>query len=155
MSIRLKLVAVVGALAVLFVAPTEAFAAKAPKLRGPFAVGASQNSYNVTCAPGASSGTSSIQLRLTRSVKRVMPAEVGYDNFQANRYVASWQGGSIVMKSLGRFYPAAAGVTFPCPASSAGPGTFVVTVQPYNRKGSPIGKASTYVVVTHRVGSPS
>jgi hypothetical protein len=153
MSIRLKLVAVVGALAVMFIAPSEAFAA--PKLRGPFAVGASQNSYNVTCSARATQGTSSIKLRLTRSVRRVTPAEVGYDNFQATRYVATWQGGSIVMKSLNRFYPAEAGVTFPCPASSVGHGTFVITVQPYNRKGSPIGKASTYVMVTHRVGSPS
>jgi hypothetical protein len=154
MSIRMKLVAVVGALAVLFIAPTEAFAAKAPKLRGPFAVGASQNSYNVKCAPGATSGTSSIKLRLTRNVKRVTPAEVGYDNFRATRYVASWDGGSIVMRNVGPFYSAARGVTFPCPASSDGHGTFVVTVQPY-RGNTAIGKASTYVVVTHRVGSPS
>jgi hypothetical protein len=154
MSIRKKLVAVVGALAVLVIAPTEAFAAKAPKLRGPFAVGASQNSYNVKCAPGAESGTSSIKIRLTRSVKRVTPSEVGYDNFRATRYVASWDGGSIVMKNLGRFYPAAARVTFPCPETSSAPGTFVITVQPY-RGNTAIGKASTYVVVTHRVGSPS
>ncbi len=154
MSIRMKLVAVAGALAVLFIAPTEAFAAKAPKLQGPFAVGASQNSYNIKCAPGAAQGTSSIKIRLTRSVKRVTPSEVGYDNFRANRYVASWQGGSIVMKSRGRLFPATAGVTFPCPASSSKHGTFVIKVQPYRGK-TPVGKASTYVVVTHRVGSPS
>jgi hypothetical protein len=154
MSIRMKFVAVVGALAVLVVAPSEAFAARAPKLRGPFVVGASQNSYNVKCAPDAESGTSSIRIRLTRNVKRVTPSEVGYDDFRATRYVASWDGGSIVMKNLGRFYPAAAGVTFPCPETSSAQGTFVIKVQPY-RGNTAIGKAATYVVVTHRVGSPS
>jgi hypothetical protein len=154
MSIRSRFVAVVGALVVLVVAPSQAFAAPAPKLRGPFVVSASQNSYNVKCAAGADSGTSSIKIRLTRNTRRVTPAEVGYDNFRATKYVASWDGGSITMRSLGRFYPAQHGVKFPCPETSAGHGTFVIKVQPF-RGNTAIGKASTYVVVTHRVGSPS
>ena len=154
MSIRSKFFAVVGALAVLVIVPSEAFAAPAPKLRGPFAVGASQNSYNVTCAPDAESGKASIKIRLTRSVRRVSPSEVGYDNFRATKYVASWDGGSITMRQLGRYYPAQHGVTFPCPETSAAHGTFVIKVQPF-RGNTAIGKASTYVVVTHRVGSPS
>jgi hypothetical protein len=148
----MKLLAAAGALALVSAVPAAAEAAT----RIPYAVGASQNAYNVTCAAGASAGTAPVKLRVTRNTSRVTPAELGDTDGRTNRWVATWPGGSgsITIKSTGLFYSASRGATFPCPTTSAETGRFTITVQSFFGSQTN-GNPAHYNVLTRRVGSAS
>jgi hypothetical protein len=149
MSNRMKFAAVLGALSMLLVAsPAQA------KARS-FALSASQGTYNVTCAPGATHGTSSIKIKvIVGGLGRITKLELGNDNGRANRYIASWDGGQISLNARGRFFPAQANLSFPCPPTSAAPVPFKITVQGY-RFNVAVGTPAIYWMLLFRVGSPS
>ena len=149
MSNRMKFAAVLGALSMLLVAsPAQA------RVRS-FALSASQGTYNVTCAPGATHGTSSIKIKvIVGGLGKITKSELGNDNGRANRYVASWQGGTISLNALGRFFPAQANLLFPCPPTAGHPARFPITVQGFRFKVA-VGTPAIYWMTLIRVGSPS
>lgn len=151
MSLRMKFAAVLGALSMILVATATPAQAKVRN----FALSASQNTYNVTCAPGATQGTSSIKIKtIVRGLGRITKSELGNDNRRANRYIASWQGGQISLNAHGRFFPAQANLTFPCPPTAGTPARFPISVQGYRFKVA-VGTPATYWMTLIRVGSPS
>lgn len=151
MSLRMKFAAVLGAMSMLFVFVANPAEARVRK----FALAASQNTYNVTCAPGASQGTSSIKIKVvTRGLKRITSSELGDDTGRAKLWVASWQGGRITMNRTNKYFPAQDGVTFPCPATVGAPAPFKITVQGF-RGTVALGTPATYWMTMFRVGSPS
>jgi hypothetical protein len=145
----MKFAAVLGALSMLLVAsPADASVRK-------FALSASQGAYNVTCAPGQTQGSSSIKIKvIVGGLGKITKSELGNDAGRANRYIASWQGGQISLNARGRFFPAQANLSFPCPPTSGVPVPFKITVQGY-RFNTPVGTPATYWMLLFRVGSPS
>ena len=168
MSIRVKLVAAAGAVAMVALTPAAAEARTKPKVipATPYAVGANQNAYNITCAPAAKAGKATIKLRITRNTNKVTPSELGDTNGRTSKWVATWDGGSIDLGSIEKFYASSKTATFPCPTSASAVGAFTISVQSYvgttvrTKKGftttyATNGKPATYNVATHRVGSAS
>ena len=157
MSLRMKLVAVVGALVVILVVPGEAFAQPRPNTYR-FVGGTNPVNLNVTCAPGATTGTvpSKVKVLASRNVKKVTPDQIGNSLGQSTKFVASFPGGQITVPRFESFYTlnSAKNFKFPCPANANQAGSFPITLQGY-RGNRPVGTPALVHILTHRVGSAS
>ena len=157
MSLRTKsAAAVVGALAIVLVAPTPAFAKPRPNTYT-FTGGTNLTNLNVTCAQGATTGLAAAKLKVkaTRRFSAAVTAEfIGDSLGKSTKVVATYPGGKTNLTRFESFYTINPGKSFkfPCPNTGVG-GTsqFVINLQPY-RGNKPIGiPAKVYVNLT-RVG---
>jgi hypothetical protein len=138
MSIRTKIAATAGALALIALVPTPAQAQTADAFR----VESNRDSYNVSCRAGESFGTAPIRLRVTD------------DTTGSTQWVATWGGtGSITMTAEDRFFSASRDALFPCPDGQEGSqgslGQFTITVL------SSSGDEETITIDVRRVGTGS
>jgi hypothetical protein len=156
MSISKKLLAVVGALTVVLVAPNAAYAKSRPNTFR-FTGATNISDVNVTCAAGATTGKSAttVKFKATRNFSSaVTPEFIGNSLGQSTKFVATYPGGSTTVAWFENFYSinAQKKFTFPCPAAPVGgTSTFTITIQPY-RGNKPIGTAGKVNITLHRVG---
>lgn len=158
MSKRTKLIAVAGALAMVVLTPAAAEAKPRPNTFR-FTGSTNPTSVNVTCAPGATTGTSATKLRVkvTRNFSNaVTPEFIGNSLGQSNRFVASYPGGTTVLGRFENWYQinSKGKFTWPCPSGGALQSTFTITIQGY-RGNKPVGTAGKVNVTMNRVGSAS
>ena len=154
MSNRLKIASAI-VLAGVLALPGVASAKPRPRT-GPFAAGTNVSTLNVTCAPGATSGTSPVVLRVkaTRRYSGVTADYLGDTQRRSTRIVASWPGGSMTIGRFESFYRLTGQQVFPCPPLASAPGTFTITLQPFRGR-NPIGTSAKADVRLNRVGSAS
>jgi hypothetical protein len=156
MSLRTKSAAVVGALAIVLVAPTPASAKSRPNTFK-FTGGTIPSNVNVTCAQGATTGTTAVKLKVKATRKfsnQVTPEFIGDSLGRSTKFVASYPGGKMNLTRFERLYTINPGKSFqfPCPNTAVGgTSTFTITIQPY-RGNKPIGTAAKVNVTLHRVG---
>jgi hypothetical protein len=156
MSHRMKFAAVVGALAIVLVAPTPASAKSRPNTFR-FTGGTNVSDVNVTCAQGATTGTTAVKLKVkvTRRFSPAVTAEfIGDSQGRSTKLVAVYPGGKTNLTRFEAFYTINPGKSFkfPCPNTAVGgTSTFTITIQPY-RGNKPIGTAAKVNVTLHRVG---
>lgn len=162
MSKHAKLIGVValGAAAVVTFAVIQTAGkspAKAPVSlgAGDFAGVVSPNDVQVTCAPGATTGTADVQVQVIRTNLGDTGLQSGGNLGTGGRVVVTWAGSdrSTTITRFDRSYRAGPGSTFPCPAGAQGvPTTF--SFQLYQGSKA-IGDAVLASATFHRVGSPS
>jgi hypothetical protein len=157
MSLRTKsAAAVVGALAIVLVAPTPAFAKSRPNTYR-FTGGTIPSNVNVTCAQGATTGTTAVKLKVKATRKfsnQVTPEFIGDSLGRSTKFVATYPGGRTNLTRFERLYTINPGKSFrfPCPNTAVGgTSTFTIVIQPY-RGNKPIGTSAKVNVTLHRVG---
>ena len=157
MSLRTKSAAVVGALAIVLVAPTPASAKPRPNTYK-FTGGTSVSNVSVTCAQGATTGTAAVKLRVkaTRKFSPAVTAEfIGDSLGRSTKFVATYPGGGkTTLTRFESFYTINPGKSFrfPCPNTAVdGTSQFAISIQPY-RGNKPIGTAAKVNVTLKRVG---
>lgn len=157
MSLRTKsAAAVVGALAIVLVAPTPASAKPRPNTFK-FTGSTNVSNVNVTCAQGATTGTTAVKLRVKATRKfsaAVTPEFIGDSQGRSTKFVASFPGGRMNLTRFERFYTLNPGKSFrfPCPPTAVnGTSQFVITIQPH-RGNTPVGTAAKVNVTLKRVG---
>lgn len=107
----------------------------------------------VTCAPGASTGTADVSVQASPGATRFKSGDILGPN---RRVVVTWDGGrgSATITRFDRSYNAGAGSTFPCPATEGETTTTQFHFQLMagsNPVGSPVSVATTL----RRLGSAS
>jgi hypothetical protein len=139
--------------------PTKAVTPRAPAVvalgAGDFA-GVAPNEVQVTCAPGATTGTADVQLKVVASNAGDSRFEPGNILGPNRRVVVSWEGGegSSTITRMDRLYGAGGGSTFPCPAQAGQPATTTFSFQLYSGS-APIGQPVNVNAILHRLGSAS
>lgn len=135
-------------------------AGKSPNAPKPVAIGAGDfagvvapGDVQVTCAPGATTGTADVQVEVTRTATG---AQSGGSLGSGRKVVVTWEGSdrSTTITQLDRSYNAGPGSKVPCPAlaTQATPMTF--SFQLFSGQNA-IGDAVLASATFHRVGSPS
>jgi hypothetical protein len=115
---REKRIGGLAALALLLltftICTTGAIRAKPYELKPGEFTGVVTNPIVVTCAPGATTGTGEMQVKVARSSRTPGNFKSG-DTVKA--LTASWPGGgSLTINKFDRFFGTGPGATFPCPA---------------------------------------
>jgi hypothetical protein len=155
MSKRLKLASAI-VLAGVLILPGEALAKPRPRTFK-FAGGTNITSLNVTCAPGATSGSASalLMVKATRRYGAVTANYLGDSLGRSTRIVAQFPGGSITIGRFEQFYRFPRNYKFPCPVhTNPASSTFTISLQPFRGR-TAIGTAAKVDVRLNRVGSAS
>lgn len=160
MSMKSKLIAVAGALAMVVVTPAAAEAKPRPRTFL-FTGGTNVSKINVTCAKGATQGTATTTLKVKatrRYSKKVTADFLGNSLGQSTKVVATYPGGSQTLFRFESWYTINKNrkkFSFPCPMTGVGgTSTFEIVLQPYRGRVA-IGTAAKVHVTLTRVGQPS
>jgi hypothetical protein len=166
MSTSRKLLAVAGAAAMVVLTPGLAEAKARPNTFR-FTGGTNVSTLNVTCAKGATSGTTSqkLSVKATRKFSSAVTEDfIGNSLGQSTKFVASFPSpgtkGGVGKLTLTRFESLykinpSKNFRFPCPNTAVGgTSTLNITIQPY-RGSKPIGTPAQVNVNLVRVGQGS